>query len=182
MYNVEIITGRRFPFDKFQGVKQVSAKKYLIKNLTKKEAKRFVRKARLHLFYAYYYDQIWERGKGYKKKWIIKNPADTYRCVYCHRKIPYKSITIDHVVPIHAAKQSRILQYILKARGFDNIDDERNLVPSCWRCNSLKGKSTSMIWIIKAFLGRYTFYWILFYAFCAFLVFSLLYFFFLFMR
>ena len=182
MYNVEIITGRRFPFKKFPGVKQVSERKYSIKNLSKKEAKRIVRRAKLHLFIAHYYDQKWERGKGYKKKWIIKNPSDTHRCVYCNRKIPYKSITLDHVVPIYAAKQSRVLQWILERRGFDNIDDERNLVPACYHCNKLKGKSTSFVWMIRAYLGKYKLFWIIFYTFLGIVVISLLYYILLFMR
>ena len=175
MYNVEIITGRRFPFNKFPKFKQVSAKKYKATKLTKQEAKQYVRKARLRFYTAYWFDEKWDRGRGYKKKWILKNPAEEYHCVYCNRKIPYNSITLDHVVPIYAAKQSRVLQKILEARKFENIDDERNLVPSCYACNKLKGKSTSFFWSIRAFLGRYKAYWFAVYTFIVLLIVAVIY-------
>ena len=163
MYNVEIITIRRFPFSRFPECKQVSPRKYVARSLSKEDAKRIVRRARLRLYNAYYYDEKWERGKGYKKKWILKNPQDKYRCVYCGRKVPYNSITLDHIFPVSVAKKSRIARFWLKYKGCQNIDDDKNLVPACHNCNKLKGKSTSPFWQLRAFLGRYTVYWIIMY-------------------
>ena len=44
-------------------------------------------------------------------------------CARCGKEILIKDVTIDHVVP--------------KYRG--GVDDERNLVPLCKRCNKQKG-------------------------------------------
>ena len=160
MYNVVIITSRRFPFKKFKDFKQVSPNKYTSDRHSLDDAKRYVRLARLYGFKAYYYERNWGRSGGYRKKYFEKHPAEEYRCVYCGRVIPKDSITIDHIVPVSLAQRSRIARWWLKKRNFESINDERNLVPSCWRCNKTKGKSVSVIWALRARLGQSSVWWV----------------------
>ena len=158
-YCVDIITHRRFRFKSFPGFKQKSPRKYIAYGLTKKEAIRYVWRARLFGYKAYYFEPHWNRGSAYRRDWIDKQ-GEECRCVYCGRKFPTNSITVDHVVPVSLSKRSKIARAWLKSRGFKNIDDERNLVPACYQCNHLKKDSTNIIWFFRAYLGKYTWWWV----------------------
>ena len=117
-------------------------------------------KARLRGYQAYYYEEKWGRSGNYRNIYLENNKKSEYTCVYCGKLIPKDSITVDHVIPVDAAKKSRILQLYMTARGFDGINDERNLIHACWDCNSAKGRNNSMIWAIRAHLGKHKVYWI----------------------
>ena len=51
-------------------------------------------------------------------------------CHYCHREVPAKELTMDHLVPL--------------ARG--GRSTKANLVPSCKECNNLKKSLLPMEW------------------------------------
>lgn len=51
-------------------------------------------------------------------------------CHYCQKKVAYKNITMDHLVPL--------------ARGGRSTKD--NLVPSCKNCNNLKKSMMPLEW------------------------------------
>ncbi len=51
-------------------------------------------------------------------------------CHYCGRKVAYKNITMDHLVPL--------------ARG--GRSTKENLVPSCKKCNNLKKSMLPLEW------------------------------------
>ena len=60
-------------------------------------------------------------------------------CAYCGRKIEYKEMQIDHLVPqslAHFYSNKRMKDYI-GGKG-DNIDSFENLMPACRRCNHYK--------------------------------------------
>ena len=55
------------------------------------------------------------------KRALIQAKFDN-KCAYCGRKLNYKEVTIDHVIP--------------KCKG--GTKNEENLYPACWTCNKTK--------------------------------------------
>ena len=159
MYNVEIYAGRNFNFRKFPQFKQISKRTYKATGLTEEEAKKLKWKALLNGKKAIYYEDIWDRSSNYRTEYFRKHKDAEFTCVYCGRKLPRSSITIDHVIPIHAVKNSVFLQKYLKKKGYKSINDERNLVHCCWNCNDAKGKQKSLVWSVKAKLGSTDIWW-----------------------
>ncbi len=89
-------------------------------------------------------------------------------CSYCNRK---KSAS-DHVFPVAAARDKKIYQRLLKWFGITNINSNKNLAPACSYCN--RKKSASMgLWLWKGYLGRNSFFWLVFHSF-SFILFSFL--------
>ncbi len=103
------------------------------------------------------------RSLDYRQQFFSANPPTAfgkYRCVYCGRKFPKPFIQVDHLYPVDGVQTDLKLMKRLKRRGYGDINDVRNLVPACERCN--KAKSNKMgFWIIKGRLGRHKTYWIL---------------------
>lgn len=98
------------------------------------------------------------RSYNYRESFFKSaEPTKKYRCVYCGKKFPKEKITIDHIYPIAKANTRRGKKY-LKKKGIYNINDEKNLAPSCKHCNSSKGQKAG-IWILKAHLGQHECYW-----------------------
>ena len=60
--------------------------------------------------------------------WQQKTASGT--CYYCNKKVAYKNITMDHVVPL--------------TRGGRSTKD--NLVPSCKTCNTAKKSMLPIEW------------------------------------
>jgi len=73
-----------------------------------------------------------ERGKARelrKTRWWQQKTAPGL-CHYCNKKVAYKEITMDHLVPL--------------ARGGRSSKD--NLVPSCKECNTKKHSMMPLEW------------------------------------
>ena len=103
------------------------------------------------------------RSVDYRKKFFRHNPPfirNRYFCAYCGKLVPRRKITIDHLYPIGCASKSINLQKKLKKMGIRNINDTRNLVAACKRCNSKKGKKMG-VWIVKGKLGRNPEIWVM---------------------
>lgn len=64
-----------------------------------------------------------------KTRWWQQKTASG-KCYYCDKKVAYKNITMDHLVPI--------------ARGGRSTKD--NLVPSCKECNTQKKTLLPIEW------------------------------------
>lgn len=64
-----------------------------------------------------------------KTRWW-QQKTSSGRCYYCEKKVAYKNITMDHLVPI--------------ARGGRSTKD--NLVPSCKECNTQKKTLLPIEW------------------------------------
>ena len=64
-----------------------------------------------------------------KTRWWQQKTAPG-RCYYCAKDVPFKDITMDHLVPL--------------ARGGRSTKD--NLVPSCKPCNNLKKSMMPLEW------------------------------------
>ena len=102
------------------------------------------------------------RSFDYRKRFFDANPPvirNMYFCAYCGRLRRKRDITIDHLYPVGCAKKSIKLQKKLSNMGIENINDIKNLVPACERCN--KSKSNRMgAWIVKGKIGRHPMIWV----------------------
>lgn len=64
-----------------------------------------------------------------KSRWWQQKTASG-KCYYCHQTVPYKELTMDHLVPL--------------TRGGRSTRD--NLVPSCKTCNNRKKNMLPLEW------------------------------------
>lgn len=112
------------------------------------------------------YEQKHQRGTRYREDHFLVHAPDLfgkYRCVYCGKLMTKKEATVDHLIPVQGAKRSRFWQLILERLKYDGVNDPRNLVTACKKCNSSKGSKTG-IWILFGWLGKHTLYWFLVYG------------------
>ena len=52
------------------------------------------------------------------------------RSAYCGRKIEYKDMQVDHLIPKHLAEMGKVY--------WDEVETETNYMPSCRMCNHYK--------------------------------------------
>lgn len=112
------------------------------------------------------------RGTNYRKDFvdhsqlvIHKNGKRLYRCVYCHKLLTDASLTVDHLIPVQAVYSSDYSDFnrkILNKFGIVDINDIKNLVPSCEKCNKSKGKKIGL-WTIRGLLGKHRIFWVTYY-------------------
>ncbi len=104
-----------------------------------------------------------ERSTTYRYAFFKNNKPyikDRYFCSYCGRLCRKKDITIDHLYPINKAKYSRRLRRKLQRKGFKDINDVKNLVPACSKCNQYKSAKYGWLWIVKGEIGKIQWLWI----------------------
>lgn len=112
-------------------------------------------------------NNLGRRGSDYRRRYFIMNKPvfhDKYICVYCGKLLKKDDVTIDHLYPIGKASKSISYQKKLNRRGLKNINDGKNLVSACYKCNALKGTDTG-IWILKGKIGLIYPLWIVRYFF-----------------
>jgi len=164
------------------------SKSYFFKDELRKDNFKFVKKKRDSYWEKKYKEgesnddinsdvEYWN-GKGLKT--IILNPQNRrsnnyrdvfinnrksikgyYLCSYCGSILNKNTLTVDHIIPIDRTSKSRFLKWILKKFNIEDINDIKNLTPSCRRCNSRKGSKVGFSWIIRGLAGRYVFTWVL---------------------
>ena len=78
-------------------------------------------------------------------------------CRYCGRRLSRKYLQVDHIVPVSRTKKGGISRFLLEIRGIRNVNDIRNLAPSCGKCNRKKADHLG-IWYIRGMLGKYRWY------------------------
>lgn len=108
----------------------------------------------------------YNRSTSYRYVFFSHNKGygDLYFCAYCGFPHKKQKITVDHVIPIHAAQTSWILRRYLDLHR-KNINDASNLVPCCKRCNRRKGSNFTPYWLIKAKFSRIPYFWVFIWAF-----------------
>lgn len=102
------------------------------------------------------------RSATYRKEFFKHNPpciGKYYFCSYCGIPLTRKTLTVDHLYPVGAVSKDIKLQKKLKRKGIHNINDVKNLVPACSRCNGRKGKKMGK-WILKGEIGRHQKLWV----------------------
>lgn len=107
----------------------------------------------------------YERGSSYRRTFFnTYEPINNhYFCAYCGKYIPKEEITVDHIIPVAYAKNNIAKQKILTKLGIKNINDAKNLTPSCRSCNSRKGTKT-VGWVYRGKLGRNKYFWYFFHS------------------
>ena len=105
------------------------------------------------------YEKRWERSSDYRKE-FFEHYQPPYRCRYCNKALTRSEVFIDHIVPIGQVKKNSSARMKLYARGISEVNDIRNLVPSCKSCNERKGMKLGL-WYWKGILGKYKWYWVI---------------------
>ncbi len=144
----------RFYFKKDKGLKYYQ-KHIDDKNETELIAVRKFCRVRL-LRYSILDDRM-ERSSSYRIRFLKEKRgifgSDIFICAYCGRPVPLKKLKIDHIVSVYNAGNSKVYRKILALRGIENVNDIRNLAPSCNKCNAIKSSSGGL-WIIRGMFGR----------------------------
>ena len=125
------------------------------------QKKELLKEAHRHRIKYRWYERKWSRSSNYRDI-FFKHHKPPYRCRYCNRKLTVSQMVIDHIVPISQVKKSARARRFLTLRGIQNINDPKNLAPSCSQCNSRKSDKMSL-WIIRGVLGEYKLFWALSY-------------------
>lgn len=103
------------------------------------------------------YEKRWARSDNYRNEFFEHNHGP-YRCAYCGKKLKSKDMEIDHLIPVSKAKTSKYAQTLLKINFINNVNNYRNLVPACRRCNRAKSDKMGG-WVILGMLGRHKGFW-----------------------
>lgn len=115
---------------------------------TREEARKITR--RLHVKYRVY-DERWARSEDYRQRFFASN-RPPYRCVYCGRPLG-KYIQVDHIIPVGQTVKNPYARMLLEMRRIDNVNDPRNLAPSCAKCNRAKSDHIGL-WPLRAWAGK----------------------------
>lgn len=126
---------------------------YYTFKITDEELKQIVKKIKkLHCKYIIY-EECWNRNASYRNK-FFKHYSPPYICRYCGKYLKKEYAVVDHVVPVAKTKYSKRARNLLQKRGIYNVNDERNLVPSCRKCNNKKSDKMGM-WYLRGKYGNH---------------------------
>lgn len=103
------------------------------------------------------YDKRYGRDTKYRQRFFDENKGP-YHCAYCGRRLKRDQIEVDHLIPVSQAKSDVKVRTWLHLCGITNVNDNKNLVSSCQRCNRKKSDKMGL-WIVKGFLGRHKIFW-----------------------
>ena len=141
-------------------VRKDSGGKYfyrLVDNKDKAELKRLEKFCRRRSLNYSFTDETMSRSAGYRSSFFRENKgifgSGIYMCAYCGRLMGSGKTRVDHIIPVKKAGTSKFYQGLLKLRGIKNVNDVRNLAPSCERCNSRKS-AYGGLWVIRGLFGR----------------------------
>lgn len=103
------------------------------------------------------FNSRYERSSNYRSEFFEHNRGP-HRCAYCGRFVSSKNLEVDHLIPVAKAKNSTNVRFVLQMCGIKNVNDWKNLVASCKKCN--RSKSDKMgFWVVKGFFGRHKSFW-----------------------
>lgn len=112
----------------------------------------------------FFTNKNFERNGSYRNTFLQNNEPiflkRYYFCAYCGKPIKKEKVEVDHLYPIGRVKYKRRLKRRLKRKGISNVNDQKNLVPSCKKCNRRKGRKMGM-WVIRGKIGRVQKLWYL---------------------
>lgn len=165
MYRIELRSGKKhvFPEKAFPGFKKrMDRGEYYAKDVkTEGECKFWVRKGDRKRLHSIVIDMNLNRSSTYRKKLIQswKEEHGSFWCVYCGRSLSESEMEVEHIISIASVHKNKRLRKAV-SKYSDGVNDTKNLVPSCRRCNrKLKGASSSVFWRFRARLGRRKEYW-----------------------
>lgn len=128
-----------------------------IEDHNKTEIKKMVKFCKHRLLRYSLYDDSMERSSTYRYRFFRERRgifgSHIYLCAYCGRIMRVPETRVDHIIPVQKAGNSKFYRKMLTIRGIQNVNDVRNLAPSCNSCNSRKGAHGG-IWIVRGILGK----------------------------
>jgi 5-methylcytosine-specific restriction endonuclease McrA len=124
---------------------------------SRKDVRRIMIRARLLGIKTRCYRREFDRDEDCRRKFMAAN-RPPYRCRYCGKIITPGEMEVDHLIPVSRAKSSASVRRKLKRNGMDGVNDVKNLVPACRKCNRKKGDRMG-IWYIRGKLGASEKYW-----------------------
>lgn len=113
---------------------------------------------KLHGFDYRAYNKRYARASNYRKTFFEENKGP-YRCAYCGKRLKADKLEVDHLIPVAKAKSEVSARALLQICGIKNVNDHKNLVASCHRCNHKKLDKMGL-WVIRGAIGRHKFVWV----------------------
>ena len=129
---------------------------YYMTRVDRIDKDRIVRQARKHHIRYRAYQECYARSSGYRSAFFREN-GEKNHCRYCGKRLTKSSTFVDHVIPVAKAKSDKWARFLLKIRGINNVNDVRNLVPACYRCNKRKGTKMGL-WVLRGWIGMPKFF------------------------
>lgn len=118
-----------------------------------------------------------KRGWDYRKTFFEANEPncgqERFFCAYCGLPVHRDKITVDHLIAVKKAQRSKFYLEKLRELDCESVNDVRNLVACCKRCNSRKGTKAGS-WVLRGILGRHMGFWWFMWAVRLLLVFGVL--------
>lgn len=152
----------------FDFIKKSYNKSYWELKVEKTEKIKYIEEIKKHFedlgFKVFFLSSNDIRSNNYRNIFFENNKGikGYYICSYCGLIISKEKVSVDHILPINKTFKSKPLKLLKKFLKIENINDYKNLAPACKRCNSKKGSKTGL-WIIRGFLGRNLWSWIILY-------------------
>lgn len=107
----------------------------------------------------------YRRSYDYRQQFFSAHPGigkgKRYFCSYCGCLRTKEKITVDHLISVNAVRKSKFAKWFLHRIGIENVNDPKNLVPSCRRCNQQKGTKGGL-WLLRGLIGRHAKFWFVF--------------------
>lgn len=103
------------------------------------------------------YDKRYERASNYRKV-FFENNKGPYRCAYCGKRLRPDTLEVDHLIPVAKAKSETSVRALLQICGIRNVNDPKNLVAACHKCNHKKLDHMGF-WPIRGAIGRHKIIW-----------------------
>lgn len=103
-----------------------------------------------------------KRSSDYRKTFFEVNEPncdkERFFCAYCGLPVHRDRVTVDHLIAVKRAQRSK--RYLEKLRAWDceSVNDVKNLVACCKRCNSRKGTKAGF-WVVRGKIGRHKIFW-----------------------
>ena len=106
-------------------------------------------------------NSLGHRRTDYRRRFFSENTGDIggkYICAYCGKWLKKDKVVVDHLYPVKNASKSVEYQKKLRRHGIRKINDNKNLVASCDKCNRKKGTKGGL-WILRGKIGRHRAVW-----------------------
>lgn len=136
---------------------------YELNNATNRERGIWIDWAKKYHLECHVVEMKYTRSADYRGDYFKNNTptvAARYRCVYCGKKLKYKDVTIDHLYPVNKMMYRQTTRDAAKVFGIDGVNDPKNLVAACRKCNSKKGTKMG-VWILRGMIGRHEGFWMM---------------------
>ena len=172
---LDVYTEKYYPwFDDYSPkIKNGPYGKYYVLKIDSKNKRKVNRLLKKNHLKSRIYEIRWERSNNYRTNFFkYNNPP--YKCRYCRKWLNKKNMEVDHIVPINKVKKGNYARLLLKIHGMNNVNDAKNLAPSCKKCNKRKSDKLGL-WYLKGLYGNYKLFWFFYYLFIMMFVISIIY-------